>query len=146
MPQTREHLSLAKAIGIKHIVTYINKADLVDKEMLDLVEMEVRELLTSLDYIGDTAPVIFGSALQALENKNEELGKNSILKLMDIIDTYVPTPERDVNSPFFFPIEKSVSITGRGQVLIGTATKGLLKKNEPFEIVGSGQTIKTVSF
>jgi elongation factor Tu len=144
MPQTREHVALARAIGVKHIVTYMNKADLADKEMLELVELEVRELLTSFGYDGDNSPVIAGSALQALENTNSELGKNSIIKLMDTIDSYVPTPERDLKSPFFFPIEKTVSITGRGQVLVGTVVRGTLKKNDPIEIVGYNQVIKTV--
>jgi elongation factor Tu len=144
MPQTKEHLSLAKAIGVKYIVTYLNKADLADKEMLELVELEVRELLNSFGYDGDNAPVIAGSSLQALEGINDELGKNSVLKLMDTIDSYVPTPERDTKSPFFFPIEKTVSITGRGQVLVGTASRGILKKGDPLEVVGYGNVIKTV--
>jgi elongation factor Tu len=145
MPQTKEHLSLAKAIGVKYIITYINKSDLADKEMLELVELEVRELLTSFGYDGDNAPIVHGSALQALEDTDTELGKNSIVKLMKIVDTYVPAPERDLKSPFFFPIEKTVAITGRGQVLVGTVTRGVLKKNDQLEIIGYGQSIKTVA-
>jgi elongation factor Tu len=124
MPQTKEHLALAKAVGVKHIVVYVNKADLADKEMLDLVEMEVRELLNEYGYNGEEAPVIFGSALQAIEGTDSELGRKSIIKLMDTIDSYVPSPERDLNSPFLLPIEKTVSIPGRGQVLVGTIIKG----------------------
>lgn len=147
MPQTKEHLALAKAIGVKHVVTYVNKADLADKEMLELVELEVRELLTSYGYDGENSPVVHGSALLALDDskKEDELGRKSILKLMDTIDSYVPDPQRDIKSPFFFPIEKTVAITGRGQVLVGTATRGQLKKNDPIEIVGYGQTIKSVA-
>lgn len=94
MPQTKEHLALAQAIGVKHIITYVNKSDLADKEMLDLVEMEVRELLTSYGYDGDNSPIIFGSALMALENQNSPLGKESILKLIDTCDSYIPSPKR----------------------------------------------------
>ena len=145
MPQTREHLALAKAIGVKHIIVYINKADLADKEMLELVEMEVRELLSAYEYDGDNIPIINGSALHALEGTKTELGKESIFKLMEAVDNTVPTPERDTKSPFLIPIEKSVSITGRGQVLVGTVTKGTLKKGDPLEIVGFGETIKTTA-
>lgn len=139
MPQTKEHLALAKAIGVKHIVVYVNKADLADSEMLELVEMEVRDLLTSLDYDGEKTPVVFGSALQALQDVEGDFGKKSILKLMDTIDEYIPTPERDVKSPFMIPIEKAVPVPGRGQVLVGTVLRGTLKKNDPIEIVGYGR-------
>jgi elongation factor Tu len=143
MPQTKEHLSLAKSIGVNHIVVYVNKADLADKEMIELVEMEIRELLTSYGYDGDKTPIVFGSALSALQNTNDELGKQSIIKLMDTVDTYIPTPERDTKSPFLLPIEKTVAVPGRGQVLIGTVSRGILKKGENMEIVGYGETIKT---
>ena len=143
MPQTKEHLSLAKSIGVEHVVVYVNKADLADEEMLELVEMEVRELLTAHGYDGDQTPVIRGSALHALENVEGELGKASIVRLMSAVDSYVPTPERDTKSPFMFPIEKSVSVPGRGQVLVGTVLKGMLKKGDPIELVGFGKTLKT---
>ncbi|RNA32163.1 elongation factor mitochondrial-like [Brachionus plicatilis] len=145
MPQTKEHLALAKAIGVKHIVVYINKADLADNEMVDLVEMEIRELLGTYGYDSEQTPIICGSALAALEDKNEKLGKESILKLMDTVDNYVPSPERDIKSPFLFPIEKAVTVPGRGQVLVGTVTRGKLKKGDPMEIVGFGETIKTAA-
>ena len=145
MPQTKEHLSLAKAIGVKHIVVYINKSDLADKEMLELVEMEVRELLNSFGYEGDQAPVIQGSALSAIENKNEEMGKNSILKLIETLDTYVPSPARDLKSPFLMPIEKTVTVPGRGQVLVGTILRGQLKKGDSFEIAGFGRNLRAVA-
>lgn len=145
MPQTREHLALAKAIGVKNIVVYVNKADLVDSETLDLVELEVRELLANYEYESDKVPVINGSALMAIEGSNEALGKQSIFKLMEAVDSTVPTPERDLKSPFLLPIEKSISITGRGQVLVGTVQRGKLKKNDPLEIVGYGETIKTTA-
>jgi elongation factor Tu len=145
MPQTREHLALAKAIGVKNIVVFINKADLADAEMLELVEMEIRELLTEFGYNGDEIPCIHGSALQALEDKDSDLGKKSVEKLLNTIDTYVPSPKRDTTSPFLLPIEKTVSIPGRGQVLVGTITKGELKKGAPLEIVGFGENIKTTA-
>lgn len=145
MPQTKEHLALAKAIGVKHIVVYINKADLADAEMIDLVEMEIRELLGSFGYDSEQTPIVYGSALAALEEKNDKLGKESILKLMETVDNYVPSPERDIKSPFLLPIEKTVTVPGRGQVLVGTVTRGLLKKGELLEIVGYGETIKTAA-
>jgi elongation factor Tu len=144
MPQTREHLSLAKSIGVKHIIVYINKVDVADAEMVELVEMEIRELLASYGYDSDNVPIVCGSALHALENTNAELGKNSIFKLMDAIDGYVPTPKRDLVSPFLLPIEKAISVPGRGQVLVGTVSSGTLKKGDPMEIVGYGETLKTV--
>lgn len=145
MPQTKEHLALAQAIGVKHIVVYINKSDLADKEMIDLVEMEIRELLAIHGYDSEKTPIICGSALAALEGKNEDLGKNSIFKLMETIDNYVPSPERDIKSPFLFPIEKTVTVPGRGQVLVGTVSRGILKKGDLMEIVGYGETIKTAA-
>ncbi|CAF0713005.1 unnamed protein product [Brachionus calyciflorus] len=145
MPQTKEHLALAQAIGVKHVIVYLNKADLADQEMIELVEMEVRELLAVYGYDSEKTPIINGSALAALEGKNESLGKESIMKLMDTVDNYVPSPERDTKSPFLFPIEKTVSVPGRGQVLVGTVARGLLKKGDPMEIVGYGETIKTAA-
>ena len=137
MPQTREHLALAKAIGIKHIVVYINKADLADDEMLDLVDMEVRELLTEFGYNGDETPIVNGSALLALDDTSNDLGKKSVKKLMDTIDNYIPSPKRDLDSQFLLPIEKTEAIPGRGQVLVGTITRGTLKKGSP-SLISSG--------
>lgn len=145
MPQTKEHLALAKAIGVKHIIVYLNKADIADKEMLELVELEVRELLTNFGYDGDQVPIVSGSALHALENTNEELGKKSILKLMETVDAHVPSPQRDIKSPFLLPVEKTVAIPGRGQVLVGTVLRGTLKKGDSIEIAGYGESIKTVA-
>ncbi len=145
MPQTREHLALAKAIGIKHIVVYINKADLADAEMLDLVDMEVRELLTEFGYNGDETKIVSGSALLAVNNADNKLGKESIVQLLDTIDNHIPSPERDLKSPFVLPIEKTVSVPGRGQVLVGTIKRGALKKGAALEIVGFGESIKTTA-
>lgn len=119
MPQTREHLTLAKQIGIHDIVVYLNKADAADSEMIELAELELRELMTSVGYNGDEVQVVVGSALCALEDKFPELGRESIIKLMDTIDKHIPTPKRDFDLPFFIPIEHVYSITGRGTVATG---------------------------
>ncbi|KAJ8303909.1 hypothetical protein KUTeg_017492 [Tegillarca granosa] len=145
MPQTREHLLLAKQIGIKNIIIYINKADVVDNEMLELVELEIRELLTEFGFDGESAPVICGSALNALNDENEEIGKQSILKLLDAIDKHVTVPERDLSGPFYLPIESSVTVPGRGTVGIGTVVQGEIKKGSALELLGFGNTIKTVA-
>lgn len=145
MPQTREHLLLAKQIGVKKIVIYINKADVVDNEMLELVEIEIRELLTEFGLDGDNAPVIPGSALNALNDENEEIGKNSILKLLDAVDKYVTIPERDFSGPFYLPVENAVAVPGRGTVAIGTVVRGEVKKGGALELIGFGNTIKTVA-
>ncbi|XP_077305724.1 elongation factor Tu, mitochondrial isoform X1 [Lithobates pipiens] len=145
MPQTREHLLLSKQIGVQHIVVYINKADAVDdKEMLDLVELEIRELLTEFGYDGENTPVITGSALCALENKNPELGLNSIMKLLDAVDSYIPIPSRQLDKPFLLPVESVYSIPGRGTVVTGTLERGTIKKGDECEFVGRSRHIKSV--
>lgn len=145
MPQTREHLLLARQIGVEHVVVYINKADVVDdKEMLDLVEIEIRELLTEFGYDGDSTPVVIGSALCALENREPELGINSVLKLLDVVDSYVPLPKRKLDEPFLLPIQSVYSIPGRGTVVTGTMEKGVIKKGDDCEFVGHNKNIKTV--
>ncbi|KAJ6654366.1 hypothetical protein lerEdw1_006959 [Lerista edwardsae] len=144
MPQTREHLLLAKQIGVKHIVVYINKADAVDKEMLELVELEIRELLTEFGYEGESTPVITGSALCALEHRNPELGLNSVMKLLDAVDTYIPLPERQLDKPFLLPIEHIYSIPGRGTVVTGTLERGIVKKGEDCEFVGHNRNLRSV--
>ncbi|MDD5692982.1 MAG: elongation factor Tu [Patescibacteria group bacterium] len=143
MPQTREHLLLAKNVGVPKIIVYMNKTDMVDDpEMLDLVEMEVRELLTKYEFDGDKAPIIRGSALKAYEGDPE--AAKSITELLDALDTYIPEPERDVSKPFLMPVEDVFSIKGRGTVATGRIEKGVVKINEEIEIVGIKPTRKTV--
>jgi elongation factor Tu len=145
MPQTREHILLARQVGVPSIVVFLNKCDMVDDaELLDLVEMEVRELLSKYKFPGDKIPFIRGSALAALENSNEDLGKKAILKLMDAVDEYIPTPARPVDKPFLMPVEDVFSISGRGTVVTGRVEQGIIKINEEVEIVGLRPTIKTV--
>ncbi|CAG5123555.1 unnamed protein product [Candidula unifasciata] len=143
MPQTREHLLLAKQIGIEHLVVFINKADAVDSEMLELVEMEVREVLSEYGFNGNKCAVVYGSALQALTGENPTLGKDKILELMDAVDTHIPTPMRNLNEPFLMPVEKVVSVPGRGTVAVGTIKRGVIKKGDAAEIVGFGNVVKT---
>ena len=144
MPQTREHVLLAKQVNVPHIVVYLNKADQVDdEELLELVEMEVRELLDSYDFPGDEIPVITGSALKALEGDTSDIGAPSILKLMEAIDDYIPTPERDVDKPFLMPIEDVFSISGRGTVVTGRIEQGVLNVGDDIEIVGIRETTST---
>ncbi|MEJ0009428.1 MAG: elongation factor Tu [Alphaproteobacteria bacterium] len=144
MPQTREHILLARQVGVPAIVVYLNKCDMVDdKELLELVELEVRELLSKYDYPGDKTPIIKGSALSALEGKTDGLGKESILALMDAVDTYIPQPERPKDKPFLLPIEDVFSIEGRGTVVTGRVERGIVKVGEDVEIVGLKDTIKT---
>lgn len=144
MPQTREHLILAKQIGIEHIIVFINKVDAADKEMVELVEMEVRDLLTQMGYDGKTVPVIKGSALCALDGKNPEIGANSILELLDAIDTHVPTPIRDLDKPFLLPVEAVHSIPGRGTVVTGRLERGKIKKGYECEFLGYNKSVKSV--
>ncbi len=145
MPQTREHILLARQVGVPALVVFMNKVDMVDdKELLDLVEMEVRELLTSYQFPGDKIPVVKGSALCALEDKNPELGEQAILKLMEAVDSYIPQPERPIDKPFIMPIEDVFSISGRGTVVTGRVEKGIVKVGEELEIVGLRPTQKTV--
>jgi elongation factor Tu len=145
MPQTREHILLARQVGVPAIVVYLNKVDMVDDpELLDLVELEVRELLSSYDFPGDDIPIIRGSALMALEDKQPELGKQSVLKLMEAVDAYIPQPERAKDRPFLMPIEDVFSISGRGTVVTGRVERGVIKVGEEVEIVGLRPTMKTV--
>jgi elongation factor Tu len=145
MPQTREHILLARQVGVPAIVVFLNKCDMVeDKELLELVEMEVRDLLNKYKFPGDDTPIIHGSALAALEGKNPELGKDAILKLMEAVDSYIPQPERPIDKPFLMPIEDVFSISGRGTVVTGRVERGIVKVNEEIEIVGIRTTQKTV--
>jgi len=142
MPQTREHILLARQVGVPYIVVYLNKADMVDdKELLELVELEVRELLTTYQFPGDTTPIIVGSALKALEG--DAAGIESIVKLVDAMDDYIPIPERPIDQPFLLPIEDVFSISGRGTVVTGRVERGLVKVGEELEIVGLKPTTKT---
>ncbi|XP_046468327.1 elongation factor Tu, mitochondrial [Neodiprion pinetum] len=144
MPQTREHLLLAKQIGINYIVIFINKVDAADEEMVELVEMEIRELMTEMGYDGENAPIIKGSALCALEGKKPEIGSESITKLLEEVDRYIPTPVRDLDKPFLLPVEQTYSIPGRGTVVTGRLERGVLKKGNECELVGYGKVLKTV--
>lgn len=145
MPQTREHILLARQVGVPYIVVYLNKADMVDdKELLELVEMEVRDLLTQYQFPGDKTPIVTGSALKALEGDQSEIGIPSIIKLVDIMDEYIPIPERPVDQPFLLPIEDVFSISGRGTVVTGRVERGIVKVGEELEIVGLKPTTKTI--
>jgi len=139
MPQTKEHLLLVKQLGVKHIVVYINKVDAADEEMVELVEMEIRELLSEMGFNGDDVPVIKGSALCTVEDKNPELGKNSILELMEVCDAKIPEPERPIDQPFLVPIEIVHAIPGRGTVVTGRVTSGSLKTGSEVDIIGYSQ-------
>lgn len=144
MPQTREHILLARQVGVPALVVYMNKVDQVDdEELLELVEMEIRELLDSYDFPGDDIPIIKGSALAALEGRDDEIGKNSILELMKAVDDYIPQPERPVDQPFLMPIEDVFSISGRGTVVTGRVERGVINVGEEIEIVGIHDTTKT---
>jgi len=144
MPQTREHILLASQVGVPYIVVFLNKCDMVDDpELLDLVEMEVRDLLTSYKFPGNEVPVIRGSALKALNGDEGELGSQSIMKLMDAVDTYIPDPKRDTDKPFLMPIEDVFSISGRGTVVTGRIERGEIKVGEDIEIVGLKPTQRT---
>ncbi len=145
MPQTREHILLARQVGVPAIVVYLNKADMVDdKELLDLVELEIRELLTKYEFPGEEIPIVIGSALKALEGEGSELGEPSILKLMEAVDSYIPQPKRDVEKPFIMPVEDVFSISGRGTVATGRIERGKIKVGDEVEIVGIRATQKTV--
>lgn len=144
MPQTREHILLARQVGVPALVIYLNKVDMVDDpELIELVEMEVRDLLTLYGFPGDKIPVIKGSALAALEDKDPKLGKDSIMALMEAVDSYIPQPERAIDKPFLMPIEDVFSISGRGTVVTGRVEKGIVKVGEEIEIVGLRDTQKT---
>jgi elongation factor Tu len=145
MPQTREHILLGRQVGIPAIVVYLNKVDQVDdKEMIELVEEEIRELLTSYKYPGDKTPIVKGSALAAVEGRDDEIGKNSILELMKAVDEHIPQPAREVDKPFLMPIEDVFSISGRGTVATGRVESGVIKTGEEVEIVGIKETKKSV--
>ena len=144
MPQTREHILLARQVGVPAIVVFMNKMDMADPELAELVEMEIRDLLTKYNFPGDTTPIIRGSALCALEDKNPELGEQAILKLMEAVDAFIPQPARALDRPFLMPVEDVFSISGRGTVVTGRVEQGVVKVGEEIEIVGIRPTVKTV--
>ncbi|ABC81357.1 elongation factor Tu [Anaeromyxobacter dehalogenans] len=145
MPQTREHILLARQVGVPYIVVFLNKVDMVDdKELLDLVELEVRELLSEYDFPGNEIPIVKGSALKALEGDKGELGEQAIFKLMEAVDAYIPTPQRATDKPFLMPVEDVFSISGRGTVATGRVERGIVKVGEEVEVVGLKATAKTV--
>ena len=143
MPQTREHILLARQVGVPALVVFLNKMDLADPDLVELVEMEVRELLSSYQFPGDDIPIIKGSAVAALEDKTPEIGEQAILKLMEAVDAYIPQPERPKDLPFLMPIEDVFSISGRGTVVTGRVERGIVKVGEEVEIVGLKDTVKT---
>ena len=146
MPQTREHILLARQVGVPAIVVFLNKADMVDdKEILDLVELEVRELLSKYNFPGDATPIVVGSALKALEGDGSEMGEGAIVKLMDAVDSYVKEPVRATDKPFLMPVEDVFTISGRGTVVTGRVERGIVKVGEEVEIVGFRDTVKTVA-
>jgi elongation factor Tu len=146
MPQTREHILLARQVGVPAIVVFLNKADMVDdKELLDLVELEVRELLSKYKFPGDDTPIVIGSALKALEGDTSEMGEGAILKLMEAVDSFVQEPVRDIDKPFLMPVEDVFTISGRGTVVTGRVERGIIKVGEEIEIVGFKATQKTVA-
>ncbi len=145
MPQTREHILLARQVGVPAMVVFLNKADMVDdEELMELVELEVRELLSSYDFPGDDIPIIAGSALAALEGRDDAIGKEKVLELMAAVDSYIPEPERAIDKPFLMPVEDVFSISGRGTVATGRVERGIIKVQEEIEIVGMKETAKTV--
>src|SRR5215210_1956154 len=145
MPQTREHILLARQVGVPYIVVFMNKADMVDdKELLELVEMEVRELLSKYEFPGDDTPIVIGSALKAMEGDTGEMGEGAIMKLADALDSYIPQPKRALDGPFLMPVEDVFSISGRGTVVTGRVERGIIKVGEEIEIVGLRPTTKTV--
>jgi elongation factor Tu len=144
MPQTREHILLARQVGVPYIIVYMNKADMVDDaELLELVEMEVRELLSKYDFPGDDTPIVIGSALKALEGDQSDIGEPSIFRLAEALDSYIPMPERAIDKPFLMPVEDVFSISGRGTVVTGRVERGIVKVGEEIEIVGIKPTVKT---
>ena len=143
MPQTREHILLARQVGVPALVVFLNKVDMADPDLLELVEMEVRELLSSYQFPGDDIPIIHGSALCALEDRDPEKGEQAILKLMEAVDAYIPQPERPMDRPFLMPIEDVFSISGRGTVVTGRVERGIVRVGEEVEIIGLKATVKT---
>jgi elongation factor Tu len=145
MPQTREHILLARQVGVPYIIVFMNKADMVDdKELLELVEMEVRELLSKYEFPGDDTPIVIGSALKAMEGDASEMGEGAIMKLAEALDSYIPEPKRALDGPFLMPVEDVFSISGRGTVVTGRVERGMIKVGEEIEIVGLRPTQKTV--
>ena len=145
MPQTREHILLGRQVGVPYILVFMNKCDMVDdEELLELVEMEIRDLLNSYDFPGDDCPIIKGSALKALEGDQSEIGEPAILRLAEALDTYIPTPERAIDKPFLLPIEDVFSISGRGTVVTGRIERGIVKVGEEIEIIGLKDTQRTI--
>src|SRR5678810_51399 len=145
MPQTREHILLARQVGVPYIVVYLNKADMVDDaELLELVEIEVRELLSKYQFPGDDTPIVIGSAKMALEGDKGDMGEGSIMKLAEALDSYIPQPKRLIDGPFLIPVEDVFSISGRGTVVTGRVERGIVKVGEELEIVGLKPTLKTV--
>jgi len=144
MPQTREHILLARQVGVPALVVYLNKCDIADPELLELVEMELRELLNSYQYPGDDIPIIHGSAVCALNDTQPELGEQSIIKLMEAVDNYIPQPVREIDKPFLMPVEDVFSISGRGTVVTGRVERGIVRVGEEVEIVGLKATVKTI--
>jgi elongation factor Tu len=145
MPQTREHILLARQVGVPYIVVYMNKADMVDDaELLQLVEMEVRDLLTHYEFPGEKTPIVIGSALKALEGENTDLGVKSVVKLVEEMDKYIPVPKREIDKPFLMPVEDVFSISGRGTVVTGRIDRGIIKVNDEVEIIGLRPTVKTI--
>lgn len=143
MPQTREHLLLARQTGINRIIVFINKADQADLEILELVEIEIRELLSDFGFDGTDSPVIYGSAMLAVNGDQSEYGEPSVQKLLDTLDEYIPEPVRDVTSPFLMPIDNGFTVPGRGTVIVGTIKQGTLKKNSEVELLGFDQNLKS---
>ncbi|MGE3609667.1 MAG: elongation factor Tu [Bacteriovoracaceae bacterium] len=143
MPQTREHILLARQVGVPALVVFMNKIDIADAELADLVEMEIRELLSKYQYPGDDIPVVKGSALAAVEGKNPDIGEKAIVELMNQVDAYIPTPTRDVDKPFLMPVEDVFSISGRGTVVTGRIERGIVKVGEEIEIIGIKEAQKT---
>jgi elongation factor Tu len=147
MPQTREHILLARQVGVPSMVVYLNKVDMVakeDEELLDLVELELRELLSKYQFPGDTTPIVRGSALKALEGEQSEIGEGSIAKLLEALDTFIPEPKREIDKPFLMPVEDVFTISGRGTVVTGRVERGIVKVGEEVEIVGFKDTMRTV--
>src|ERR1039457_3225401 len=147
MPQTREHILLARQVGVPSMVVYLNKVDMIakgDEELLDLVELELRELLSKYQFPGDTTPIVRGSALKALEGEQSDMGEGSIMKLLEALDTFIPEPKREIDKPFLMPVEDVFTISGRGTVVTGRVERGIVKVGEEVEIVGFKDTMKTV--
>lgn len=143
MPQTREHLLLAKQVGIEKVIVFINKADLTDHESLELVELEIRELLCDFGFDGNHCPVICGSALLALQGDKSNYGESSIIQLISSVDDYIPTPIRDITSPVLMPIDNAFTVPGRGTIVVGTIKKGKINRNNEVSLLGFDQNIKT---